>query len=153
MHMVSVREIELGSAEYEQEVRLRNKILREPLGRRLTEAELAQDAGDHHLGAFSEGRLVGCLVLKPLPDAIIKMRQVAIASDQQGKGVGKRLVEAAEWMAAGLGFHKMILHARETACAFYQNLGYVIEGEIFEEAGLPHFKMTKAITPKDRRRE
>jgi predicted GNAT family N-acyltransferase len=39
----------------------------------------------------------------------------------------------------------MILHARATAVPFYLRLGYTVVGEPFEEVGIPHRGMEKAL--------
>jgi hypothetical protein len=143
--MIRVQLIHYGSKEYQQEVELRSKVLREPLGRRLTDEELVQGQDDIHIGAFSNEALVGCLLLKPLSRDCIKMRQVAVSPSQQGQGVGKRLVDFAETMARQQGFNEIILNARQTAVPFYESLGYKTEGDVFEEVTLPHFKMKKRI--------
>ena len=52
------------------------------------------------------------------------MRQVAVVNDLQGQGIGKALVKYSEALAQRLGSCRMILHARETAVAFYERLGY-----------------------------
>ena len=39
----------------------------------------------------------------------------------------------------------MSLHARENVHKFYFKLGYRIEGDLFEEVGIPHYKMVKDI--------
>ena len=57
------------------------------------------------------------------------MRQVAVVGDLQGQGIGTALVKRSEAMARELGFRRMILHARETAVAFYEKLGYTKVGE------------------------
>ena len=37
-----------------------------------------------------------------------------------------------------MGVKEIALHAQLTAKAFYARLGYREEGEVFEEAGIPH---------------
>ena len=39
----------------------------------------------------------------------------------------------------------MTLHAREAAVPFYERLGYLSEGEPFDEVGLPHRAMRKRL--------
>jgi predicted GNAT family N-acyltransferase len=142
---LAIREIIHGSAEYEQEVRLRSKVLREPLGLRFTPEELSREAGDIHLGAFSEDTLLGCLILSPRPDRVMKMRQVAVDSSSQGLGIGKYLVLYSEERSRQLGFSTLELNARETAVSFYLGLGYEVYGEPFVEVTLPHRKMRKSL--------
>ena len=75
------------------------------------------------------------------------MRQVAVVSDLQGQGIGRALVEYSEALARKLGFRRMVLHARETAVAFYKKLGYLRIGGRFEEVTIPHWAMTKQLAP------
>lgn len=144
--MLSVKVIEYGSSDYQLEIKLRNKVLREPLGMTLSESELSQDKGDMHIAAFSDEQFVGCLLLKPQANGVAKMRQVAVDSSQQGKGIGRLLVEYSEIIALQSGFKEIVLNARETVVPFYQSLGYQVEGERFQEVGIPHFKMRKSIS-------
>ncbi len=144
--MISVRVIDYGSAEYALELKLRSQVLREPLGLQLTKKDLSQDQSNIHLAAFSGDRLVGCLLLKPEPSACAKMRQVAIDPGFQGQGIGKMLVHHCEQVARESKFAEIVLNARESAVPFYLSLGYQVEGESFEEVGIPHFKMRKKIS-------
>jgi predicted GNAT family N-acyltransferase len=89
--------------------------------------------------------MVGCLILQDYGDSNIKMRQVAVAEKQQGKGVGQKMVAFSEVYARQNGFTKMVLHARESACPFYDKLSYDRVGEQFEEVNIPHFKMEKVL--------
>ena len=73
------------------------------------------------------------------------MRQVAVASTWQGKGIGSMLVAESEKTASRLGFSLITLHARESAVPFYERLGYGRVGERFEEVTIPHFKMEKML--------
>jgi N-acetylglutamate synthase-like GNAT family acetyltransferase len=125
-------------------VELRRAVLRRPLGLDFTSAQLAAEAGQRHLGAWDEGRAIGCLALSSSGDEA-RMRQVAVAPDAQGRGVGRRLVAESEAEARRLGARRMTLHARQTAVAFYERLGYACEGAPFAEVGLPHRSMTKAL--------
>ncbi|MFN4080100.1 MAG: GNAT family N-acetyltransferase, partial [Saprospiraceae bacterium] len=85
------------------------------------------------------------LNLTPQNPEVFKMRQVAVAPEAQGKGVGAKLVSASEQLARQLGARRIALHARETAVPFYLKLNYQIEGEPFEEVGIPHRYMVKEL--------
>ena len=73
------------------------------------------------------------------------MRQVAVDESYQSKGIGRALVEYCEQVARDEQFTEIILHARETAVAFYLKLGYEVYGEPFIEVGIPHRNMRKFI--------
>ncbi len=144
--MIQVIKIEFGTPEYDEAVHLRYEVLRKPLGLVFTPEQLAAEYSDHHLAAFAAGgALVGYLNLTPVDEQAVKMRQVAVAPDLQGQGIGKALVEASEDLARRLGFNCMVLHARETAVSFYLRAGYTVIGDRFEEVTIPHFKMEKEL--------
>ena len=68
--MLRILEIAHRSRAYEQAVRLREAVLRRPLGLVFTAQELDDEAGSHHIVALEDdddddGACVGCLVLCP----------------------------------------------------------------------------------------
>lgn len=139
-----IRLYEYGSEDYKSALELRRRVLREPLGLTYSPEDLAQEINDIHLGAFDGAEAIGTLILTPA-GAAAKMRQVAVASERQGEGIGRQLVEFSESMARECGFEEITLHARETAVAFYEHLGYAAHGEPFEEVTIPHRAMRKVL--------
>ena len=119
-----IREVAHGSAEYWATVDLRSSILRKPIGLQYLPGELEDEKNARHIVCCRGNRLVGCLMLSPREGGDIQMRQIAIVSELQRHGIGKALVEYSEAWAQNAGYRRMILHARETAVAFYEKLGY-----------------------------
>lgn len=142
---IRILEIQFSSPEYQRELALRTKILRAPLGLSFSPEALALEFKDIHLGAFTGEQLVGCLLLTPLKEGRVQMRQVAVEEELQGRGIGKILVETAEKLAREQGFTEMILHARESAVPFYRKAKYEVFGEQFIEVTLPHWEMRKSL--------
>jgi len=140
--------IEHGSRAYWDCVALRDEILRIPLGLKLSREDLEAEGDSHHLAGYVENRLVACLVLKPLGEGKVRLRQMAVAKSSQRKGIGSALMKFAESHARRLGYSEIIMHARESAVPFYEKLGYAVEGERFTEVTLPHFVMQKFLRPK-----
>ncbi len=141
-----ILQIEFGTPAFDEAVQLRYDVLRRPLGLTFTEEQLSAEYDQLHLAAYSDAAvLVGYLNLTPQDAQVVKMRQVAVAPTWQRKGVGNALVQASEELAQQLGFTQMVLHARETAVPFYNALGYNSVGTQFEEVGIPHFRMEKAL--------
>jgi predicted GNAT family N-acyltransferase len=141
--------IEYGTPEYDETVRLRYEVLRKPLGLEFTEEQLAKEYQDTHLGIYNEyNELIACLIMTEKDASVVKMRQVAVSSELQGKGVGKELVYFFEAMAKHRGYKTIELHARETAVPFYEKLGYTAQGEIFTEVNIPHLYMSKLLVDK-----
>ncbi len=142
---VKIIPIEMGSQQYDEEMKLRSEILRKPLGLTYSPEDLIKELDDIHLGAFIDNQLAGCLLLRPQLQGIMKMRQVAVAEKFQGKKVGTKLVKFAEVLAKKMGYDKFELHSRESSIAFYKALGYETYGEVFEEVTIPHRKMRKQL--------
>ncbi|MGZ5244361.1 MAG: GNAT family N-acetyltransferase [Bacteroidia bacterium] len=146
MPEIICKAVAFASADYKETVALRYDILRKPLGLDFSGEQLAAEENDFHLAAYMDDKLIACLVLTKVNDKEIKMRQVAVAENIQGRGIGKKLVKFTEDFALENGFTLMTLHARETAVPFYLSMNYKTEGQPFTEVGLPHKKMYKVIT-------
>lgn len=142
---VDFRTIQFGSDEYLKTLKLRELILRAPLGLQFKSQELEKDIHDIHLGAFSKDRLVACLILSRVSQPLMKMRQVAVAESIQGRGIGRGLVEFAERKVLEEQAFEIELSARENAVPFYLKLGYKTEGEAYSTLNIPHVKMFKSL--------
>ena len=143
---MNILKVEFATPEYDETVSLRYKILRLPLNLDFTAEDLAKEYTDIHLAAYDGAWILrGCLVLTPKTKTVIKMRQVAVDADIQGKGVGRMMVEKSEQMARSLGYKMMELNARDVAVPFYKKLDYQVEGEMFEEVSIAHYKMVKVL--------
>lgn len=139
-------EIPIATPEYEEALQLREAVLRTPLGLSFSPDDLADERRCAHLGGFDEeGRLVAILLLKPLHEHTMKMRQVAVRRGLQGRGIGAQLIAFAEAFAKTRGCQTMIAHARATAVEFYRRLGYATSGEPFIETTIPHILVTKDL--------
>lgn len=139
------RQIRFNSGEYRQSVKLREVVLRKPLGLSFSAKDLEPDAHEIHLAAFHKGVLLAILLLKPLGAGEVKMRQVAVDASLQGQGIGRGLVLFAEQFAVARGFTHMVLNARMVSSPFYTKLNYQTEGVVFQEVGIDHIKMQKAL--------
>lgn len=130
---------------YQQAVRLREAVLRARLGLTFTQAELAAEKDHLHIVGVRGERVCACAVLVPEGQAM-KMQRVAVAEDLQGQGIGGAMMKFCERLAADHGAEKVYVHARDTAVPFYEKNGYVAEGEMFDEDGIPHLKMWKPLS-------
>jgi len=81
----------------------------------------------------------------PKDDNTIQLRQMAVISGLQGKGIGRVLMQFAENIARDRGFKKLIMHARKTAMGFYEKLGYNRVGNEFFEVTISHYIMEKGL--------
>ncbi len=140
-------DIDFSSTRYEQLVELRYKVLLEPLGLKFLDSHRDKEVNYLHIGCIEnlDDKLIGGMMLIPLDNETIRMMQVAVDTKYQGEGVGRDLVAYAEKRAKNTGYKKIVMHAMLTVIGFYEKLGYVQEGEIFEERGITFAKMTKNL--------
>jgi predicted GNAT family N-acyltransferase len=70
---------------------------------------------------------------------------MAVAAEARRSGIGRRLMAAAEAEARDRGAAEVVLHAQRQAEPFYAACWYRAEGDTFEEEGIPHVVMRKAV--------
>jgi GNAT superfamily N-acetyltransferase len=142
---IALVEAPYGSGIYAEALRLRDAVLRAPLGIEFTEDELADDAQRRHFCALAGSRVVGSVSFKPLGPHTLQLKQMAVAPERRGERIGARLLDFAEAWARREGYGTIILNARIGAEGFYARNGYALEGAVFEENGIPHVRMTKRV--------
>jgi ribosomal protein S18 acetylase RimI-like enzyme len=142
---MALKILDHGSKEYQQMVQLRNEILRKPLGLEFTPEELEKEKDEILIGAFEEEKMLGCCMLIKVDKSTVRLRQMAVLNNLQGKGIGRALMQFAENIARDRGYRKIIMHARASAIGFYEKLGYQVSGTQFEEVTLPHYIMEKRL--------
>ncbi len=76
-----------------------------------------------------------------------KIGRMAVLPDWRNKGVGKALLITAIDKARKLGWTEVSLNAQVAATGFYEKAGFVKQGQLFNEANIPHQLMFLAITP------
>lgn len=145
MNDILFKPIRYDSTEYREMLSFRNAYMRVPIGLCLFDEDLSREVFDHHIGVYRQNKLIGCCIITPETDTRARMRQVVIAPDERGKGIGHQMMLYAEEEARSLAFSQLVLDSRMTAVHFYQMLGYQTVGEPFMEVGLPHYRMEKQI--------
>jgi len=138
-------EFAFGSEVYRESVRLREEVLRRPLGLSWEPGAFDGEDMSFHLGCFAGNELAGTLILRPLDATTLKMRQVAVSPAWQSRGAGTLLVRFAERFAAARGYSSIVAHARATALAFYRKHGYRADGDGFLEVNIPHVCIRKTL--------
>jgi len=107
--------------------------------------ELEWDEGDEvstHAVAYDEqGQPVATGRL--LPDGHIGL--MAVSQSLRGKGIGKQVLVALLEHARQDGHEELVLHAQTHAVPFYEQQGFIVEGEEFIEADMPHRLMRRRL--------
>lgn len=142
---MALKLIDHGSPEYREMVDLRFQILRKPLGLSFSEEDLAAELHDILLGCFEDDRLEACCILTKTDPKTVRLRQMAVSSNLQGKGIGRVLMSFAENVARDHGYRRLTMHARKSAIGFYEKNGYRICSNEFHEVTIPHYVMEKEL--------
>lgn len=71
-------------------------------------------------------------------DARYSFGRVIVRADRRGEGLAQRLIDV---VIARVGGFPMVLHAQEYIVPLYAKYGFVIAGDVYVEAGLPHVMM------------
>jgi N-acetylglutamate synthase-like GNAT family acetyltransferase len=142
---MGLKQIDYGTLEYDKMLQLRRQLLRQPLGLSFSEEELQKEKNDILIAAFDDDRILGCCMLCPLNRHTLRLRQMAVADNLQGKGIGASIMVFAENLARDKGYTHMLMHARDSAIGFYEKFGYKIKGSPFVEVNLPHHVMEKHL--------
>ncbi len=142
---MALKIIDHGTPEYHQMVKLRDDVLRKPLGLQFSPDELAKEKDHLLMAAYEDDQLLGCCMLVEEDPQTVRLRQMAVLNDLQGKGIGKALMNFAENLARDRGYKIITMHARKNSIGFYEKMGYQKSGVEFEEITIPHYVMEKKL--------
>lgn len=112
-------------------------------------AELEWDAADAnclHAVAFNRfGMALGTGRLLEHEPGVVKIGRMAVLQAMRGADVGRAVLDALMDAARRRGEREVLLHAQSSAVGFYTRAGFMPRGEPFEEAGIPHLEMVRAL--------
>lgn len=133
--------------EWEAYYDLRFRVLRAPWNQPWGSERNEGDKTERHFAVWMDGKAVAVARMDRTDEhGTVQVRFVAVDNDQQGKGLGKILMQEVERAAKEQGNRKVILHARENALSFYKALGYSIVEKsylLFDE--IQHYLMEKEL--------
>ena len=114
-----------------------------------------QDGDADHLVAYDGDRPVGAgrLVVEPAGfegadpglGPVGHLGRLAVRPEARGARLGVAFVAAIEERARARDLAVMALSSQSYAIPFYERLGYTAYGPEFDDAGLPHRWMTRAL--------
>jgi YbgC/YbaW family acyl-CoA thioester hydrolase len=112
-------------------------------------AEMEWDAADHdavHAVAYNRlGHPVATGRLLAAGPGVAKIGRMAVHQVLRGTRIGEQVLRALAQAAQARGDARVELHAQRSAEDFYARLGFAVEGEPFDEAGIAHVAMARAL--------
>ena len=106
--------------------------------------ELEWDEHDNsstHFFVTSDDRVIAVARLKT--DG--QIGRMGVLAEYRRQGIGSKLLNFVLQLAASRNLDKVYLHAQTQAIAFYQEHGFIAQGDVFFEANIPHREMLKKI--------
>ena len=100
-----------------------------------------EDARSVHVLARLNRDPVGTGRLEPAG----KIGRIAVFAGLRGRGVGTQILLRLLEEARSHGIRNPYLHAQVQAVPFYEKLGFSREGDEFDEAGIPHVRMSLVL--------
>ena len=100
-----------------------------------------------HALAYMNGQCVGTARLICQTEvsegglSIGRIGRMAVLAPYRGHGLGRKLIKALLQKGQSQGLHAFELHAQLDAITFYERLGFIPRGAIYDEVGIPHRDM------------
>jgi YbgC/YbaW family acyl-CoA thioester hydrolase len=111
--------------------------------------EMEWDDADHgcvHAVAYNRlGTPVATGRLLEHVPGVAKIGRMAAVQAVRGSGVGRRVLDALMQTARERGDREALLHAQVSASGFYAGAGFMARGSEFDEVGIPHVEMVRAL--------
>jgi YbgC/YbaW family acyl-CoA thioester hydrolase len=112
-------------------------------------AELEWDEDDHtalHCVALNRmGVVLATGRLLQHATGVGRIGRMAVKRQMRGTDLGRRVLHALMEAARARGDTQVLLHAQCSAEGFYSRSGFVPQGAVFEEAGIAHIEMVRAL--------
>lgn len=104
----------------------------------------ADELATHALASDMNGLAIGTARLLR-HDAFAHLGRMAVLAEWRGQGVGSTLLALMLTTAQARGAKQVFLNAQTSAVSFYLRADFVVEGEEFLDAGIPHLRMTRCL--------
>lgn len=108
-----------------------------------------KDDGADHIVAYVNGKEAGTLRIRYDDDGelgkVAEFERIAVLRKFRGQNIAKQMVEYMIVYLKGNGTRGVIFKAQEHAKGFYEQLGFVQQGNAFADGGVLHVKMFKVL--------
>jgi predicted GNAT family N-acyltransferase len=106
------------------------------------------DLNARHALAYADSECIGTARLVTLSGSvgsIGRIGRMAVLPKYRCQGVGRRLLEASLKAAQSQDIKQVELHAQVSVIPFYEQFGFIAQGDVYDEAGIPHRDMILRI--------
>ena len=106
------------------------------------------DSSAQHALAYLNSECIGTARLLTLPGSngtVGKIGRMAVLPLYRRQGIGGKLLCALLELSKSQGITQFKLHAQLSAIPFYEQFGFIAQGDIYDEAGIAHRDMMLSI--------
>jgi predicted GNAT family N-acyltransferase len=103
------------------------------------------DLDARHALAYAGSECIGTARLVTLDGNLGRIGRMAVLPSYRGQGTGKQLMGALLKASQSQGIKQIELHAQVTVIPFYEQFGFVAQGDVYAEAGILHRDMILRI--------
>ena len=103
------------------------------------------DLTAQHALAYLNSQCIGTARLVTLQGNLGRIGRMAVLPKHRGHGIGKQLLGALLKACQSQGIKQIELHAQVTVIPFYEQFGFITQGDVYDEAGIPHRDMILRI--------
>ena len=124
---------------------LRRTVFMEEQGVSLADEMDGRDEDALHVLATLDGKPLGCARIL-IAENVAAIGRVCVLKDARGTGLGAAIIMACLEIARQQpGLTRAKLGAQTHAMAFYEKLGFAAFGPVYDDAGIPHRDMDRAL--------
>ncbi|WP_445490813.1 GNAT family N-acetyltransferase [Niallia sp. 03133] len=106
--------------------------------------KLPDDDQSIHYGLFKGEKLLSIITLHTEQDEA-QFRKFATLKEEQGKGIGSKLLDHVIAESAKMGIKRLWCNARQNKTSFYQKFGLKATDQVFEKGGIGYVIMEMYI--------
>lgn len=132
---------------YQQNLYLRDAILRRPIGKKISLDDLETEMDNDFYGLIMDDKLLGTLSIYAEQLHVAHLTAFAVDSHFQKQGLGTRLLKFTIADLRHRGFTKIKVNARVSAKEFYTKNGFIVVGEKYHNQwlGIDYYVMIYQI--------
>lgn len=90
---------------------------------------------------WHQAKPIGTMRLRAITEGVWKLERMAVLPNMRGTGVASAMIREAMLHVKHLGARVIVLDAQQKAIGLYTRHGFLTEGDVFEEVGIPHVTM------------
>lgn len=121
---------------YQQNLHLRDAILRRPIGKKISPDDLETEMDNDFYGLIMDDKLLGTLSIYAEQSHVAHLTAFAVDSHFQKQGLGTRLLKFTIADLRHRGFTQIKVNARVSAKEFYTKNGFIVVGEKYHNQWL-----------------